>query len=105
MTYMRQRGQAASTMDVASGLSDHCSPWCPRCGGGGSLSPSDERHELGDDDDHSPSDDDAGDAAAGGDRCSFRSRPPPRLIVLCRCLACLATKHTSKIARRLTTND
>jgi hypothetical protein len=92
ITYMRQRGQAASTMDVASGLSDHCSPWpCRRCGCG-SRSPSDDRHELGDDDDHSSSDEDSGDAllsappraGAGGDRCSFRSRPP-RLIPPCRC--------------------
>ncbi|WVZ75139.1 hypothetical protein U9M48_023226, partial [Paspalum notatum var. saurae] len=91
MTYMRQRGQAASTMDVASGLSDHCSPWPWWCW---SRSPSDDRHELGDDD-HSSSDDTA-DAplvsagGAGGDRCSFRSRPlplppvlPGRLITPC----------------------
>lgn len=94
ITYMRQRGQAASTMGVASGLSDHCSP-CPWICGRGSRSPSDDdRHELGggdgdgddDEDDHSSSEDDAAAplismprprAAAGGDRCSFRSSPPP----------------------------
>ena len=81
ITYMRQRGQAASTMGVASGLSDHCSP-CPWICGRGSRSPSDDdRHELGggdgddDEDDHSSSEDDAADA--GGDRCSFRSSPSP----------------------------
>jgi len=81
-------------MDVASGLSDHCSPWPWRCGGGGggSRSPSDDRHELGDDDDHSSSDEDSGDAllsappraaGAGGDRCSFRSRPPRLIAAAC----------------------
>ncbi|KAL6899823.1 hypothetical protein ACP4OV_006481 [Aristida adscensionis] len=78
MTYMRQRGHAASTMDVAPGLSDHCSP-CP-------CSPSDDTHELGDD---SSSDDTAlrpPCSAGGGERCSFRSRPLPRLIFRCtRC--------------------
>jgi hypothetical protein len=76
MTYMRQRGQAATTMEVASGLSDHCSP--SPC----SRSPSDDRHELGDD---SSSDDAAALAprrgGGGGDRLrfSFRSRPLPPL--------------------------
>lgn len=70
---MKQRGQAASTMDVASGLLDHCRP----------CSFSDDRHELGDDSssaiallEESP--------LAGRERLSFRSRPFDELFLLLR---------------------
>jgi hypothetical protein len=68
---MKQRGQAARTMDVASGLLDHCRP----------CSFSDDRQELGDDSssaitipEESP--------VAGRERFSFRSRPLELFLLL-----------------------
>lgn len=70
---MKQRGQAASTIDVASGLLDHCRP----------CSFSDDRHELGDDSSSAialleefP--------LAGSERFSFRSRPLEEFFLLLR---------------------
>ncbi|KAG8059057.1 hypothetical protein GUJ93_ZPchr0002g25902 [Zizania palustris] len=85
MTYMKQRGQAASTIDVASGLSDHCIPPPPPC-----CSLSDDRHELGDDSSSSAARPGGGAPRAGSDRLSFRSSPlGPLPLLITQPVTCL----------------
>uniref|UniRef100_A0A0A9BBZ5 Uncharacterized protein n=1 Tax=Arundo donax TaxID=35708 RepID=A0A0A9BBZ5_ARUDO len=82
---MKQRGQAASTMDVASGLLDHCRP----------CSFSDDRQELGDDSLsaiallESPVD--------GSERFSFRSRPLELFLLLRLILGGMRSLHPSNV--------
>jgi hypothetical protein len=83
---MKQRGQAASTMDVASGLLDHCRP----------CSFSEDRQELGDDSsslaialllEESP--------LVVSERFSFRSRPFDELLLLLRLI--LRSAHIKRV--------
>jgi hypothetical protein len=86
MIYMKQRGQAANTMDVASGLLDHCRP----------CSFSDERQELGDDSsssiallEESP--------VVGSERFSFRSIPLELFLLLRLILGAMPCLHPSNV--------
>ncbi|RWV80329.1 hypothetical protein GW17_00058424, partial [Ensete ventricosum] len=65
MTYMRHRGHPASTMDVASGLPNFCSP-------------SDDTHELGGDRDDDDDDDES--SSSSSSTTALVDGPPLALI-------------------------